>query len=143
MTRFRNRIAVWSSLHELVLIYESSNGSVFELLVYQVHNEHISGSDPGLQQRSGSHQMNQKRCSTQPIHTNKYKCTLNTYMCIRTYTRIPTYTCIYTYKHILTYIYTCLNTNTHACPLNTHAHNHHAHATTIIHIIMHTCSRNI
>jgi len=49
MTRFWNRIAVWSSLHEPVLIYGSSYGSVFELPVYRIHNVHESGSGPGLQ----------------------------------------------------------------------------------------------
>ena len=44
MTQFRNRIAVWSSLHEPVLIF----GSVFELPVYRVHNEHDSESGSGL-----------------------------------------------------------------------------------------------
>jgi len=38
MTRFQNRIAIWSSLHELVLIYGSSYGSIFESLSYRVHN---------------------------------------------------------------------------------------------------------
>ena len=38
MTRFRNRIAVWSSLHVLTLIYGSSHGSVFESPLYRVHN---------------------------------------------------------------------------------------------------------
>jgi len=50
MTRFRNRIAVWSSLHEPVLIYGSSHGSVFESPLYRVHNEHESRSGPGLLQ---------------------------------------------------------------------------------------------
>ena len=48
MTRFRNRIAVWSLLHEPVLIYGLSHGSVFELPLYRVHNEHEFGSGPGL-----------------------------------------------------------------------------------------------
>ena len=43
MTRFRNRIAVRSSLHELVLIYGSSHGSVFESPVYRVHNGYEFG----------------------------------------------------------------------------------------------------
>jgi len=40
ITWFRNRIAVWSSLHKLALIYESSHWSVFESPVYRIHNEH-------------------------------------------------------------------------------------------------------
>ena len=42
MTRFLNRIVVWSSLHELVLVYGSSHSSVFESPMYRVHNEHES-----------------------------------------------------------------------------------------------------
>jgi len=38
MTRFRNRIAIWSPLHELALIYGSSYGSVFESPLYRDHN---------------------------------------------------------------------------------------------------------
>jgi len=48
MTRFWNRIAVWSSLHELVLIYGSSHGSIFESPMYRVHNEYESESGLGL-----------------------------------------------------------------------------------------------
>ena len=48
MTQFQNRIVVWSSLHELILIYGSSHGLVFGLPMYRVHNEHESGSGPGL-----------------------------------------------------------------------------------------------
>jgi len=48
MTRFQNRIAVWSSLHELVLIYRSSCKSVFKSPGYRVHNGHNSGSGPSL-----------------------------------------------------------------------------------------------
>jgi len=44
MTRFRNRITVWSSLNEPVLIYGLSHGSVFELPLYRVHNGHNSES---------------------------------------------------------------------------------------------------
>ena len=50
MTWFWNRIAVWSSLHEPVLLYGSSHGSVFKSPLYRVHNEHESGSGPGLLQ---------------------------------------------------------------------------------------------
>jgi len=46
MMRFRNRITVWSSLHELVLIYGSSHGSVFELPMFRVHDGHKSESCP-------------------------------------------------------------------------------------------------
>ena len=40
MTRFWIWIAIWSSLHEPVRIFRSSNGSVFKSPVYRVHNEH-------------------------------------------------------------------------------------------------------
>ena len=50
MTRFRNRIAVWSLLHELVLIYGSSHVSIFGLPAYRVHDEHEFGSSPDLLQ---------------------------------------------------------------------------------------------
>ena len=50
MTLFWNRIAVWSLLHEPILIYGSFHGSVFELPVYRVYNVHefespITGPD--------------------------------------------------------------------------------------------------
>jgi len=48
MTRFQNRIAFWSSLHQSVLIYGSSHISIFESPMYRVHNEHESGSGSGL-----------------------------------------------------------------------------------------------
>ena len=44
MIWFWNRIVTWSSLHEPVLIYGSSHGSVFELPAYRVHNEYNSKS---------------------------------------------------------------------------------------------------
>jgi len=55
MIRFRIRITVRSTLHELVRISESSHVSVFELLVYRVHNEHEPGSSViGLDRTSES-----------------------------------------------------------------------------------------
>ena len=44
ITWFRNRITVWSLLHEPVLIYESSRGSVFESLVHRIICKHESES---------------------------------------------------------------------------------------------------
>jgi len=44
MMYFWNRIAIWSSLHEPVLIFGSSYGSVFQFPINPVHNEYISGS---------------------------------------------------------------------------------------------------
>ena len=40
MTRFWIRIAIWSSLYELVRIFKSSHMSVFESAVYRVYNEY-------------------------------------------------------------------------------------------------------
>ena len=48
MTQFRNRIAIWPSLHEPVLIYGSSHGSVFESPMLRVYNEDQSESGPSL-----------------------------------------------------------------------------------------------
>ena len=48
VTRFWNRIAVWSSPHEQELFHETSHGSVFESPMYRVNNEHESGSGLGL-----------------------------------------------------------------------------------------------
>jgi len=44
MMWFQNRIVVWSSLYKSVLIYGPTHGSVFESLVYRVHNGHKSES---------------------------------------------------------------------------------------------------
>ena len=115
MTQFRNRIAVWSSLHEPVLIFGSSYGSVFESPMYRVHNEHNSRSGLGLLQRSGSHRTNPKCCSTRPTHTNKYKYMLNTLPNTPTYTCTPTYIYIHTYIRVYTliYIHACIHTHTY------------------------------
>ena len=48
MTQFQNRIAVWPSLNEPVLLYGSSHGSVFESPLYRVHSEHESESSLDL-----------------------------------------------------------------------------------------------
>ena len=106
MTWFRNQIAVWFSLHEPVLIYGSSHGTVFKSPLYRVHNEHESESGPGSPVAGfGSHRTNLKCCSTQPTHTNKYKYTLNTHTSIRTHTRIPTHVHIQTYTTLSIYTY--------------------------------------
>jgi len=145
MARFWIRIAVWSSLHEPVLIYGSSHESVFESPLYRVHNEHESGSGPSLLQRVRILLNESETLQHASEHMNSHKHTL-VHVYTPQHTRINIRVCphIYVYKYTNTYIqYTCLNTNTHACPLNTHAHNHHAaHATSIIHIIMHTCSQH-
>ena len=115
MTRFRNRIAIWSSLHELTLIYGSSLGSVFESPLYRVHNEHESGSSPDLL-KLGSDLTEQTRnavARNQHIQININ--TRYTDMCTQTHTCTPTYIHIHTYIRVYTYIYihTCIHTHTY------------------------------
>ena len=103
MTQFRNRIVIWSSLHEPVQIYGSSHRSVFEQPVHRVHNEHESESGTDLLQWSGSHRTNPKHCSTpQNIQIN-----INTHLIpAHKHTRIPAYIRIrvYAYTNIHAYL---------------------------------------
>ena len=66
MTRFRNRIGVWSSLHEPVLIYGSSHGSSSNRpcigSTMSTNPDRVWVSCNG----SGSHRTNLKHCNTQP-----------------------------------------------------------------------------
>jgi len=96
-TSFRNRIVVWSSLHELILIYGSSHGSVFESSMYQAHNEYESESGPDLHNTQLDSQG----------HTYTQSCTC-TYIYITIYT---------------TYTYICANTQSHTA--HTHIHSKH------------------
>ena len=105
MTRFRNRIAVWSPLHEPVRISELSHGLVFESPVYRVHNKHESKSD--LDSLLPVLIMEWVRV-LQLKHTLTHKYT-RTVTCARRYTSIHTYIQIYTYM-------------THACTPNIHLH---------------------
>jgi len=77
MTRFRNQIAVWSSLHEQVLIYGSSHISVFESPMHQVHNEPEVGSPISW---FGSHERVRNTATRNHTHMNA-----------RTYTYIHNY----------------------------------------------------
>ena len=92
MTRFWVQIAIWSTLHELVQIFESSRASVFESPVYWVHNEHnlnIAQTSPN-------------RCNTQ-LYVHKYT---NTNIYTQLFIHIYTLTCMYTtYTYILTHIH--------------------------------------
>ena len=120
MTWFRNWITVWSSLHEPVLIYRSSHGSVFETPLYRVHNEHESGSGLGLLQRIWITSNESQTLQHASEHTNKYKYTLNILPSTPTHACTPTYTYIYGYKltimltimHTYTYIYTLIYIHT-------------------------------
>ena len=66
MKRFWNQIAIWSSLHKLVLIYGSSHGSVFKSPLYRVHSEHESGSGSGLLLPVRIARTGPKCCNKQP-----------------------------------------------------------------------------
>ena len=110
MTRFRNRIAVWSSLHEPVLIYGSFHRSVFKSRLYPAYNEHESESGPGLLQlgsvltkrirsaatRNQTHELTQTYSRTR-IHSTIYT---HTHTCTPTYIRIQ----VYTYTNIHAYL---------------------------------------
>jgi len=115
MTQFWNRIAIWSSLHEPVLIYGSSHGSVFKSPLYRVHNEHESKSGPGLLQLVR-------------ISPNRFRiaATRNrTHELTRTYTHTPyTYTYTRAYVHVYPHIhtYTSIHINTHYLNIYTHTY---------------------
>jgi len=158
MTRFWNRIAVWSSLHELALIYGSSHRSVFESPMYRVHNEHNFES---LVTEFGSHERARNAVTHNRTHTYKHKYTLHwhvhadTYVYkythtytlhLYTYTYIHVYTSIYiyTYKYVKIYTHTYPNTHiitkytqhtqTHACILiNSHTFKWHTPTFTVTH----------
>jgi len=98
MTMFQNRIAIWSSLHEPVLIYGSSHESVFESPVYRVHNEHESGSGPGLLQRVRISPNESETLQHATKHMNSHKHTL-----VHVYTHVYTY--VYTYIYTLIYMF--------------------------------------
>jgi len=112
MTRFRNRIAVWSSLHESVLIYGSSHGSVFESPLYWVHNEHESGSGPGLLYLGSD--LTERVRVPQLKHKLAQSLT-NTHAYLYIHIILSINTLIHTYVKIYTYPWThSRNTLTHA-----------------------------
>ena len=138
MTRFWNRIVIWSSLHELVRIYGSSHGSVFESPLYRVHSEHETKSPimgPDLTKRvwtAATCNPTHERTQTYTVHIP----TPHIYTCI--HTRVPgqAYVRTYTYSctlqiHIL-YIYIPTHANTifihTSMAVTTHTHtNSHTH----------------
>ena len=122
MTLFWIRIAVWSSLYELVRISGSSNGSVFESLVYRIHKGHKSESPIT---EFGSHERVHIDATRNQTHTLIYKYTRTPnhtpiHTCTQTHTCTPTFI-TYTSIHIHThYIYTYLPMHI----LYTHTHSH-------------------
>ena len=105
MTQFWNRIAVWSSLHEPILIYGSSHGLVFKSPVYRIHNGHYSESSLDLlqrvrispnesetQQHAAEHTERKGNQHTLIIHSHMYpyKHATRAYTHIRTHIRVYT-----------------------------------------------------
>jgi len=138
MTRFWNRITVWSSLYEPVLIYGSSHGSVFESPAYRVHNEHESGPGPGLTKRVWT----AATCNPTNEHTQTYTVHIPTharYTCIRTHVHPHMY--IYTSIHIYTQSYACIYTERHTCVhTSPTAYIKHTHALTPTSTLVYRCS---
>ena len=153
MTQFWNRIAVWSSLHELVQIFGSSHELVSELSLYRVHNEHEFRSGLGLLLPVRIARTSTQCCNMQPTHTMIYihvrTHTYTTYMHVLMHTPKHTqYIYIHVYNTLLcTHI---IHHNAHAniCTnmpiiywhIQIHAHAHtqtHAH-TSCMHIIKYT-----
>ena len=129
MTRFWNRIAVLFSLHELVGISGLSRGSVFESLVYRVHNWHKSESGPGLLLPIWVAQTSPDRCKTQPTDKHKYA---HIHTCIQTHTCTPTHIHIQVYTYTI-YMHTC----TLACK-----HIINTHSPKMLYIFTHTLTPN-
>ena len=97
MTWFRNRIVIWSSLHEPVRIYGSSYGSVFKSPVYRVHNGHKYESPVT---EFELHERIRNAATRNRIHE-----LIRTYTCTHSqaYVRLQVYTYIlYTYTNIHT-----------------------------------------
>jgi len=115
MTRFRSRIAIWSSLHELVRIYGSSHGSVFESPLYRVHSEHETKSPimgPDLTKRvwtAATCNPTHERTQTYTVHIP----TPHIYTCI--HTRVPGQAYVRTYTYSCTLHIHILYIHTHTC----------------------------
>ena len=91
MTRFQNRIAVWSSMHESERISGSSHISIFELPVYRIYCDHKSESSvTGLDLTKWVRNVVPRNHT----HTRKHKYTL-THMYV-----YSTDTCTQTYMYI-------------------------------------------
>jgi len=94
MTWFWVRIAVWSSLHEPVLIYGSSHGSFFKSPVYRVHGgTNLKSSVTGPDLMNGFVMLQH---ATQPMNSHEH-----TLVYIHT-------SHLYTYKHAYAHVYTHL-----------------------------------
>ena len=103
MTRFQNRIIIWSSLHKPVWISRLSHRSALESLVYWVHNGHIPESPFTV---FGSHEWVWNVVPRN--HTNELT---QTYTRIHTHsTHINTHTYAYTPSIHDTYTYTYTRT---------------------------------
>ena len=134
MTQFQNRFAIWSLLHEPVLINGSSPGSVFKSPLYRVHNEHESESGSGfLLLGSDLTERLRNTVTRNQIHIIHINTLLHTHMCTCTlHIRVHRYTYVYThihtsiYIHITLFIYTLIHTYIHSHP--------HMHANPLIHI---------
>ena len=100
MMRFQNRIVIWSPLHEPVLIYDSSHGSVFESPLYRVHNEHESGLGLGLLYLGSD--LTERVRVPQLKHKLAQSLT-NTHAYLYIHTILSIYTLIHTYVKIYTY----------------------------------------
>jgi len=152
MIRFWNRIAIWSSLHELVRISGSSHGSNFESPVYRVQNGYKSESPIT---EFGSHERVRNPVTRNQTHRDEGK--INTYT---KYTHTRTHTCtphVHTYTgnphtYMLfthTYITRIMDTHTYTCKGLTHAHTNrytlninertHLHIPIRVHTSMHAC----
>jgi len=112
MMRFWNRIVIWSSLHEPVLISGFFHKPVFESLVYWVYNEHQSESGPDFLQRVQI-PPNGSEIAVTRNHTH-IRWYTNTYMHI---IYIPphaySYVLIHTHTHTSTHAHTLANTPKH------------------------------
>jgi len=130
MTRFQNRIAVWSSLHESVMFYGSSHGSVFESPVHRVQNGYKSespvtefGSSERVRNAITRHQTQREEGESTYAHK-----TLTHIILI-----LACHTCIHPRVHPHTYVYTHPNTYT-----SMHIHIHYTYIYPDKHTLKHS-----
>ena len=126
MTRFWNQISIWSLLYELVLIYGSSHGSVFESPGYRVHSEHNSES-PVTEFRS------HERVRIAVLCNRTHITYTNTHLYVHIHILMPKHA--YVYKYIYIHTYYILTYLTHTCTRAPSTHN------TLKHYVIktHTC----
>ena len=123
MTRFWNRIAIWSSQHEPIQTFRSSHGSVFESPVYRVHN----GTNPNLPWPSPNLTKPVRNAVTRTKHTHKYKYTL-------THSHVHMYsTHAHTYMHVRTHIHTYKSIYIHTHYIYIHLYIHTMHKEKLTH----------